>query len=456
MSDLDIAYSRLTANAQRYDLWWRYYDGDQPLVYTAKRLEAAFKNINARFVENWCAVVVDSLLERISLKRFVIENNPTAEQRANDLWRETEMTLDDVDTHRAALVCGEAYVLAWREDDEPIEAYYHDPRTCCLYYDPAHPRQKLWGAKWWDDDGPTGKQHITIYYPESIAYYVSTKNSEAIKNASDFVPDESMAPEGVAVNPRGKVPIYHWRRERRIIQSELQNIRSLQDACNKTLSDMMVAAEFGAYKQRYIIGGGDLSGVQAAPDKIMDIPGSDGLGQQVQVGEFSEVNMTQFLETLDRLAQTIGVISRTPRHYFYAQAGTPSGEALIAMEAPLNHKAARYIELFSTSWRNFMAFLLELDGIEVAPSDIAVVFERPETVQPRTQAEIRQINSGAGIPVATSLRWEGKSDNEIDAMRADMQQSQTDSMPNVGAMEAQTARLQAEMDRRAAQQQDGQ
>jgi len=449
-TDIQIAYDRLKANAQIYDLWWRYYDGDQPLVYTAKRLETAFKNVNARFVENWCAVVVDSVLERLTLKRFVIENNPAAEKRANELWRETEMTLEDVDAHRAAMVCGESYVMAWRDDNMPIEAYYHDPRSCYLHYDPEHPRQRLWGAKWWNDAGEDGRQHITIYYPDKIQYYVSVKKAKDIKTGADFVADESMAQGGEADNPTGKIPIFHHRTERRTIKSELANVRTIQDACNKTLNDMMVAAEFGAYKQRYIIGGGDLSGIKAAPDRIMDIPGGDGMGQQVQVGEFSEVNLSQFLEVLDRLAQTIGVISRTPRHYFYAQAGTPSGEALIAMEAPLNHKAARYIELFASTWARFMSFLLELDGIsDVKPADIQVIFDKPETVQPKTQAEIRQINSGAGVPIATSLRWEGKDDQEIEAMQDDAADAQVASMPNIGAMEAEAAR-------RAAQLTDGQ
>lgn len=448
MSELEIAYEQLTAKANAQSGWWNYYDGDQPLVYTAKRLQAEFKNMNARFTENWCAVVVDSVLERITLKRFAIESNEPAEKRANELWRETEMNLDDLEAHRAALVCGESYVLAWREADSPVEAYYHDPRSCHIHYDPERPRHKLWAAKWWNDSGEDGRQHITIYGTDKILYYVSTKKADAVRSAGDFVKDESTAPEGEAANPTGVVPMFHHRRNRRVIQSELANVRSLQDAANKTLSDMMVAAEFGAYKQRYVIGNGDLSALRASPSRIMDIPGGEGQGQDTQVGEFSEANLGQFLEVLNYLAQAIGVISRTPRHYFYAQAGTPSGEALIAMEAPLNHKAASYIELFAATWAQAMAFMLTLDGVTgVEPSDIKVIFERPETVQPKTQADIRQVNKNAGIPITTSLRWEGKSVSEIEAMRADAQTEQAASVASYGA-------LQIEMARRSSQQED--
>lgn len=441
MSDLSIAYNRLSQNAREYGLWWRYYDGDQPLLYTAKRLEEAFRRLDTTFVQNWCAVVVDSALERMVLKGFTIEGDKSAETRANELWRDTDLTLDDVDTHRAALVCGESYVVAWRDEGQPIEAYYHDARSCCVQYDPAHPREKLWGAKWWDDEAD-GLRHLTIYYRDRLDYYISTKKPDSIKSDKDFALASS------APNPYDVVPVFHFRRERRAIRSELANVRSLQDAENKLLSDMMVAAEFGAFKQRWIISGGQIGDIKNGPNEIWDLPAGDGSGQGTQVGEFSETNLTQFLDAMDRLSRAIGVISRTPRHYFFAQAGDPSGEALIAMEAPLNKKVSRYLELFQVPWQRVMAFLLQMDGYDVAPSDIGVVWERPETVQPRTQAEIRQLNKNAGIPVATSLRWEGMDQARIDAMQDDASAEQARGIASFGAM-------QVEMERRAAQQQDG-
>ena len=67
-TDLDVAVAALTAKKRRYDALWRYYDGEQPLVYSSEAQEI-FSGLEARFTENWCAVVVDSVLDRMGCRR---------------------------------------------------------------------------------------------------------------------------------------------------------------------------------------------------------------------------------------------------------------------------------------------------------------------------------------------------------------------------------------------------
>jgi adenylate cyclase len=60
---------------------------------------------------------------------------------------------------------------------------------------------------------------------------------------------------------------------------------------------------------------------------------------QRATGERSPLDRTTLanaLTAIDKMASTIAIITRTPKHYFYSQGGDPSSEALIAMEAPLN------------------------------------------------------------------------------------------------------------------------
>src|SRR5690606_26990663 len=152
-------------------------------------------------------------------------------------------------------------------------------------------------------------------------------------------------------NPFGEVPVFHFRRDRRRISSELDNVLEPQDAINKLFADMMVAAEFGAFKQRWIISNADNTDIKNAPNKIWDIPASAPGEQPTQVGEFGETDLGNFLEAMDRISGYVGAISRTPKHYFFGLGGDPSGEALIALEAPLNKKAERYVALFSATWK---------------------------------------------------------------------------------------------------------
>ena len=411
-TDLELAYNALQGKQKAYDRLWGYYDGDQPLVYSAQRLAELFRNVNARFTENWCAVVVDSVMDRLNLGRFQVADDERATDLLNDTWLRTEMGLDSDDAHLAALVTGESFVIVWREDGGDLQAYYNDPRMCHIEYDPENPRQKLWAAKWWRV-GPQWR--LTLYYPEQLQYYYST-DEYLTAGYNAFKP----MPDPIAVNPFGQIPVFHLRTERRVVKGELgESITDLQDAVNKLLSDMMIAAEFAALPQRYVISQMDPGQLKNAPNEIWMFPAGDGTGQPTAAGQFAAADLTNFGTQIDKLSTAIGIISRTPRHYFYAQGGDPSGEALIAMESPLNKKVGKRIERFTATWQKVAAFMLSLQGLDVDPMQVTPIFDVVETVQPMTESQIREGNVRAGIPLTTTLRREGWTDAELEQMAED-------------------------------------
>jgi len=82
-TDLVKAYKALRGKAGDYSLLWRYYDGDHPLVYSTERLREVFSKIRVRFVENWCAVVVDATMDRLNLAGFQVADNDAATEALN-------------------------------------------------------------------------------------------------------------------------------------------------------------------------------------------------------------------------------------------------------------------------------------------------------------------------------------------------------------------------------------
>ena len=248
-----------------------------------------------------------------------------------------------------------------------------------------------------------------------MEYYSTAKPVDRVDSWKAFQPAE----EATAPNPFGVIPVFHLRRERRAIKSELTDAIPLQDAINKLLNDMMVAAEFGAFRQRWVISTANVDALRNAPNEIWNLPAGTGGEQGTSVGEFSQTDLSVYLAAIDKLAMSMAIITRTPKYYMYAQGGDPSGEALITMEAPLVRKCQRYIERFTTPWRKIAAFLLQLDGVTVDPDDILPVFDSTETVQPRTEAEIREIGVRTGVPLITLLREEGKDGAWLAAMEAD-------------------------------------
>ena len=418
-TDLERAYKALSAKTGIYKTLWQYYDGDHPLVYTNKRLEEIFAGLDAKFIENWCAVVIDSIADRVILSGFTAGDDGTT-QKLDSLWDSVELNLEADDAHLCTFVTGEAFLIVWPDEDNQVQAYYNDSRLCHVFYDAENPRKKSFAAKWWDD--VDGYRRLTLYYPDRLEYYKSNKKAENISSAKAFQPDEEMP---TAPNPYGEIPVFHFRTERRTIKSELANAIPLQNGINKLLLDMMVAAEFGALKQKWVISNAEILGkLKNAPNEIWSLPAGDGIGQQTQVGEFAATDLSNYLAAIDKLALAIGIITRTPKHYFFAQGGDPSGESLIAMEAPLNKKAQDRIARLTSTWRKVAQFALLIQGVAIPETEITPVFEKPETVQPRTQAEIREIGARTGIPLVTLLRDEGWSEDQIRQMEDDKVQEQ--------------------------------
>jgi hypothetical protein len=257
---------------------------------------------------------------------------------------------------------------------------------------------------------------LNLYYPDTIEYYISKKKPETTRKAADFEEHQS-----AEVNPYNEVPIFQFRRERRKLLSELNDVLTLQDAINKLLSDMMVSAEFSAIIQRWVVTNADTTSMQQSPNDHWFIPAASTEGTEpTKVGQFSPADLNIFLNAMDKLAFAIAVITRTPKHYFFQTGGDPSGEALLTQESPHNKKCERYIRRMANTWQRVGAFLLKIDsGVVIPPEQIDPHFEDPATVQPKTRADIRKVDIESGIPLVTVLRREGWNEDELLQLQKD-------------------------------------
>lgn len=420
--DVKRAFDALSQKKPIYDQLWKYYDGLQPLVYSNDRLKEVFQNINARFRQNWCGVVVDSVIERLEFKQFNVLNDETATETLNEWWVTSEMELDADDVELCAIVTGESFVMVWPGAEGVLEAYYNDSRMVHVFYQADNPRQMEMAAKWFTANDGTAR--LTLYYPERLEYYASNKKAEEITGAEAFFPllmDGNDLGSYMAPNPLGQIPIFHFRRERRAIKSELSPaVLDTQDAVNKLFADMMVAAEYGAFKQRYIISAADVGNLKNSPNEIWDLPAGDGLSQPTTVGEFAETNLSNFMDAMERLAASIGKTTRTPLYYFdLGKRADPSGETLMAMDAPLVKKTQNYIKRFQREWERLARFVAPF--LSLPMGDIQAVYADPRTIQPLTEAQTRKTNVESGIPLNTNLRREGWTPQELAQMAADKQ-----------------------------------
>jgi len=418
-SDLTKCVEGLNAKQSKVSTLWDYYKGRHILRWALSRLEEVFQNQQVNFVQNWSAVVVESMLERIELARFDMDEEAKT-KKLSEMFTEKEGFLEAHAVHEEVLVVGEGFLVAGTGADGDVELYQTDAANMFAQYDPERPREMVFASKWWVvDDGV----RLNIYYPDRIDYYHKKGKQEAGTKVGSkgWVPYVSDATgDGSLTHDFPGIPVFHFRRDRKL-SPEILNVIPIQDAINKLLADMMVASEFAAFPQRWIISQAENDGkVPYGSYSTLEIPAGDGESQGSAAGSFPAADLGNFLKAVESKAHAIGIISRTPKHYFLAQGGTPSGEALIAMEAPLVKKVNKVIANMIPTWRRVAQFLLESTDDKVTP-----VFLEAATSLPVTVSGTRKTDVEAGIPLITTLKRAGWTEDEIEAMKADTQSPDT-------------------------------
>lgn len=411
-----------------------YYDGDQPVVYATDQLSAYFRSLTGRFIENWCAPVIDAVLERLTLGGFdTTDENEAAEELLKELMESGGLELEAYDAHAAAIIAGEGYIIVTPDEDDQteVEVYANDPRQVQAFYDPRHPKRMQVAAKEYEDEG-TGHWYLTLYYEDRLEHYKSRKDSKPTQG-KDYEPLPEDEGQAVQEHGWGRVPVFHFRRNRRRIAGELAGrVRPQQDMVNKLLADMMVSSEFSGFRQRYALTNADLSDLQAGATEFWKIPLGDPEDGQPQVGQFEATDLANFLAGRTALSEGMAIISHTPKHYMTG-AATPSGEALIAMDAPLTKKCEHYLELFGATWRELAVFYCKLKGVELKGSDVTPIWAPVSIEQPETTSNVVRNYTTAQMPLETALREEaGWTPAQLERMEEDREKAAESRPPSLG------------------------
>ena len=397
----------------------RYYDGDHPLVFSTEKVRKIFPEVTrATFAENWISIVCNAVIDRMGLTGFTVSENEAATDKANGFFDRFSWGALAEEVHQQVVVTGEAFVITDVDEGVP-EAYCQPSPNCYAVYDPAHPRKLTAVLKrFLDEDGEKAVWRLYVYE--------RTPDGGCILSKFFAPKDSGTEAKSYTLDTDGEVelpvfPVFHFRADRRQTRPDFADVIPLQDGVNKLFADLMVTSEGCAFPFRAIISAADVENVSALkPGDFISLPGAAGDEQPTSIIQLAQANLNIYTEAKADLAHAIASISRTPRHYFVNSGGDPSGEALQAMEAPLIKKVHRYMARVDGSWRDLCAHMLDLDGMPgIEPEAITVNWDDPRTVQPLSQAQTREINVRAGIPIVTQLRDEGWREAELDQMAED-------------------------------------
>src|SRR4051812_32012817 len=135
----------------------------------------------------------------------------------------------------------------------------------------------------------------------------------------------------------------------------------IQNAINKLCTDMLVASEFGAFRQRVLSGveiprdpetGRPLGRAEivSAMSRLWAFESSDA-----KVTDLPATDLSNFVRAVEMFKADLAAQTRTPPHYLLGQVVNASGDALKAAEAGLVSKCRRKIVIYSDPWEEAMA-----------------------------------------------------------------------------------------------------
>lgn len=412
----DRLLKKLNARRSRLERLERYYDGQTPLAYATSRFREEFGHMLRAVNDNWCQLVVGAVEERLKVTGFRIGDAPDADEVAWQIWRANRLDEDSQVAHTEALKLCEAHAIVWRPDPDalPVITVEH-PLHVVVELDPANRSKRLAALKAWRDEDEG--QCATVYLPDGIYKFRRGKKG--------WEPREVDGEAWPVPNPWGVVPVVPVQNRPGLLsesQSEIENILSKQDMINKLMADMIVAAEYGAFRQRWATGvevpngpdGKPIEGFDAAVGRLWSSPAPDA-----KFGEFEQTDLAVYVKAIEMLVQHIASQTATPPHYLLVSGQMPSGESLRAAEAPLVAKARRKQQVFGGAWAEVMRLALLMNGADQVAGDaqISTVWADPET---RTESEhVDAVMKMQALGVPTQILWEqlGFTSQEIARMR---------------------------------------
>ena len=408
---LDWAIQAFNEQQEHYEKLEAYYNGDHELEFATDRWRETFGGEFEEFSDNWCGVVVDSLVSRMAVKGWDADGSQAKEMKklAQEISDYNDLPAEELDLYTGTVSKGDGYLLVWESEDDPgeVDMVYHDPLEVNVIYDPENKRKIARAAKHWYD--LEGRRHLRLYFDDHIeAYFIPDDTQAAFLTGFRLPDDRSELPpqwesEGPDIpNPYGRVPVFHFRNKRQNSthgQSEIEVVIPVQNAVNKMLMDLMVGSEFGSFRQKWMTGAGHPpEGWKAGSGRVWATTDPNA-----RFGEFGQIDLDPITKAIDSLIGHIAKITNTPMHYLRPSGDMPSGEALKTAESGLVTKAAQRAKTWGPAWADAMSFAMQIkeNRFEPIPRDerVTPLWDAFDIRHDLEQAQTAQLKALLGIPL---------------------------------------------------------
>jgi len=345
---------------EKIALFRRYADGDHRANLTAemrKLLRISDTGSLNEFNCNYQDLIIQTMVDRLEVTAIEADNEDANEAIAALLSANRIDGLQD-DLHEAVIRDGVTFGHTYWDNDEQRAVMVHEPA-----YDgvsgvvgiegKTHPdiALKIWRGSV-ESLGDTF--YVNVYYPDRIEKYVSRNGGELARRRveGEAWPAPWKLPNGEPIG----VPFIRFLNRAtagsEYGMSEIENAIPLQDALNRTLYSMVMAAELTAFQIRWAKGFNPPAGL--APGSWVII-GGEGLQKDAvaELGVMEQGEIVPFIAQAQWITGEMGKITRTPAPEFMG-ADTASGESLKQREIGLLGKVRRFQTKAGNSWEDWV------------------------------------------------------------------------------------------------------
>jgi hypothetical protein len=388
----------------------RYYDGQQPLKYATIEYRKHFGKQYAGFKDNWCAPVVDTTAEKLTVAGLRLAAQPdeksdgsgiarTADRDFARTWEANECPAQSSQAFTEACISKRAFALVWGDGDGTgvPDITFETADEAIVGYEPGSRRRRKAGLKQWTD----GKNdYATLYLRDAIWKWQRLRPEGSLKT---YTPDELRKyqwiirdmPRGQSAridNPTGVVPLIELANRPRLKSeplSEVAGAAAMQDAINALWAYLFTAADFAALPQRVVLNAiapkipvldadGKPTGASkfvpineflapAAMARMMAFEGTDA-----KIAQWDPAKLDAFTNAIEFAVGHLAAQSRTPAHYFTGKiVNVPEGALIALAQAHISKVRERAVyhsgsikEIAATSY-------LMLGGAGAVPKAVA-------------------------------------------------------------------------------------
>ena len=412
---------QLSDQRKRIEVPDRYYRGNHALKFASTKFQKAFGQMFLDASDNWMPLIVDSVRERLNVQGFRVGESTDSDKRVWKIWQANNLDADSDVEHTEALISGLAFAQVWYNPADPKtpQIFIEHASQVTIAFSQEDRRTRLAALKVWEEDD--GTKCANLYLPNEI-YKFWSRSTFGGTGFGKWEPREVADEAWPMPNPLGVVPVVQISARRRMLDdpiSEIQSQISTQDKINKLTFDMMVAAEYAAFRQRWATGleipvdpktKQPIEAFSAAVDRVWTSKSKD-----TQFGEFEVTDLGNYTKAIEMQVQHLASQSRTPPHYIFVTGQMPSGESLRSAETGLVTKVKGYQRAYGEGWEEVMRIALNIAGVRVKGAEsMSTMWADAET---RTESEhvdsvLKKLSMG--VPLRQIWRDADYSDEQIE------------------------------------------